>query len=65
LAALAESVSIKHLGYSVEQGWSPDADDREPVGSEAGVLKLSAVSSGRFDPSLVTTPECQIAVVAA
>jgi hypothetical protein len=52
LAAQAQPVSIKHLGYSVEQGWSPDADDREPVGSEAGVLRLSAVSSGRFDASL-------------
>lgn len=39
---------LKHLGYAVQQGWSPDADDRTPTGGEVGVLRLSAVSTGVF-----------------
>jgi type I restriction enzyme S subunit len=39
----------RHL-RSIEQGWSPIAEDRFPVGDEWGVLKLSAVKNGRFFP---------------
>lgn len=34
---------------SLEQGWSPQADEREPFGDEWGVLKLNAVKDGKFD----------------
>lgn len=45
-------VRVQHLGLTVEQGWSPETEDRLPVPSEreCGVLKLSAVSTGRFRP---------------
>lgn len=48
---------------SIEQGWSPQAEDRSPEEGEAAVLKLSAVKAGRFFgaqvkalPSSVTVP---------
>lgn len=46
----AALVSIKYLGYTVEQGWSPESEDRPPEDDEVGVLRLSSVSSGRFMP---------------
>jgi type I restriction enzyme, S subunit len=39
--------------YSLEQGWSPQAEDREPQGDEWGVLKLNAVKGGEYDDSKV------------
>jgi type I restriction enzyme, S subunit len=33
---------------SLEQGWSPQADEREPNQDEWGVLKLNAVKDGEF-----------------
>lgn len=45
-------VRIKLAGISVEQGWSPQAEDRDLLPHEPAVLKLSAVSSGSFEPDL-------------
>ncbi|AFZ20484.1 restriction endonuclease subunit S [Allocoleopsis franciscana] len=36
---------------TLEQGWSPQAEEREPGQEEWGVLKLNAVKDGQFDPS--------------
>ena len=46
-------IRIKYLGFRVTQGWSPEADDRSPAGDEVGVLRLSAISMGRFDATAV------------
>jgi type I restriction enzyme S subunit len=46
-----EDVRIRFLVDGIEQGWSPQADSREPTEDEWGVLKLSAVSRGTFDPT--------------
>lgn len=46
-------VRLSHLGLRVEQGWSPEAEDRPPGEDEPVVLKLSAVSTGVFRPKLV------------
>ncbi len=45
------SVRLRFLISHLEQGWSPEAENREPSEDEWGVLKLNAVSRGRFDPS--------------
>ena len=45
------SVRLRFLISHLEQGWSPEAESREPSENEWGVLKLNAVSRGRFDPS--------------
>jgi type I restriction enzyme S subunit len=45
-----QPVVLKRVGVRVTQGWSPQAEDREPIGDEAAVLKLSAISGGYFDP---------------
>lgn len=46
-----EVVRIRFLVHRIEQGWSPQADNREPADDEWGVLKLNAVNHGRFDDS--------------
>lgn len=46
-----EEVRLRFLVDAIEQGWSPQADAREPADSEWGVLKLSAVNRGAFDPT--------------
>jgi len=46
-----EDVRVRFLVDGIEQGWSPQADSREPSEDEWGVLKLSAVSRGKFDPA--------------
>ncbi len=46
-----ESMQLRRLVTSIEQGWSPQAEEREPDGDEWGVLKLNAVKAGRFDAS--------------
>lgn len=43
-------IALKRVGVRVTQGWSPQAEERPPEGEEAGVLKLSAVSTGVFLP---------------
>jgi len=45
------SVRLRFLIRHIEQGWSPEAENREPGDDEWGVLKLNAVSHGRFNPS--------------
>lgn len=42
---------LRFLIGHLEQGWSPEAENREPSEDEWGVLKLNAVVRGRFDPS--------------
>ena len=40
---------LRFLTQRIEQGWSPQAENREPTIDEWGVLKLNAVAQGRFD----------------
>lgn len=40
---------IRRFVKNIEQGWSPQADEREPAEGEWGVLKLNAVKNGQFD----------------
>ncbi len=44
-----QCVRLRFLIEKIEQGWSPEAENREPAFEEWGVLKLNAVSRGRFD----------------
>ncbi len=44
-------VQLRWFVQTLEQGWSPQADEREPSENEWGVLKLNAVKDGKFDPS--------------
>ena len=46
-----DEMRLRFLVDSIEQGWSPQAESREPEEFEWGVLKLSAVNRGRFDSS--------------
>lgn len=46
-----DEVRLRFLFDRIEQGWSPQAESREPSENEWGVLKLSAVSRGYFDES--------------
>ncbi|MCU0771757.1 MAG: restriction endonuclease subunit S [Verrucomicrobia bacterium] len=46
--------NVKRLRWfilALEQGWSPQAEDRQPDKGEWAVLKLNAVDGGRFDGS--------------
>jgi len=43
-----KEIRLRFLVFKIEQGWSPQAEPREPSDDEWGVLKLSAVSRGRF-----------------
>lgn len=40
---------LRFLSQRIEQGWSPQAENREPSHDEWGVIKLNAVNQGRFD----------------
>jgi type I restriction enzyme S subunit len=42
---------LRWLIVSIEQGWSPQAEEREPDENEWGVLRLNAVKDGFFDPT--------------
>ncbi|MBA9049224.1 MULTISPECIES: restriction endonuclease subunit S [Streptomyces] len=44
-------IGMRHAISSVEQGWSPQCEDRIAEKDEWAVLKTSAVSSGKFDPA--------------
>lgn len=49
---LAEAVDTQRFRYgirSIEQGWSPECDDRPAEDGEWGVLKLGCVKGNRFD----------------
>jgi type I restriction enzyme S subunit len=50
-----EAMRVRHLISSLDQGWSPEAENREPTIDEWGVLKLNAVSQGAFDPMAAKT----------
>ena len=53
---LANTPNLVRLGsllQSIDAGRSPEAEDRQPLPGEAAVLKVSAVRSGRFDPTQV------------
>jgi type I restriction enzyme S subunit len=43
-------VSLGSLLARVETGWSPACDAYPPAGDEWGIIKVSAVTSGDFDP---------------
>ena len=43
------TVRLRFLTASIEQGWSPPTENREPGSDEWGVLKLNAVNQGHFD----------------
>lgn len=47
---------------SLEQGWSPQAEEREPTTDQWAVLKLNAVNSGTFDDTKVKAlpPELEV-----
>jgi type I restriction enzyme S subunit len=44
-------VALGRLTDSIEQGWSPQCEDVVADANDWAVLKTSAVSSGRFDPT--------------
>ncbi|WP_437829863.1 restriction endonuclease subunit S [Sorangium sp. So ce1153] len=43
-------VPLRRVLYKIEQGWSPESEDRPAEGDEWAVLKLSSVSRGCFRP---------------
>ncbi len=45
-----EVVAVRRLIHSIEQGWSPVAEDRQAAEQEWGVIKLSAINKGVFRP---------------
>lgn len=53
LGGIPEHWSLVRLRWqilSIAQGWSPNASNIPAIGEEQGVLKLSAISKGRFFP---------------
>ena len=46
-----ESRRFRWVIRTLEQGWSPEAENQKPGENEWGVLKLNAVDHGRFNPS--------------
>ncbi|WP_405388478.1 hypothetical protein OG596_11250 [Streptomyces sp. NBC_01102] len=50
-AAGRATVPLKNLLSKVETGWSPVCDAAPPAHDEWGVLRLSAVTSGKFVPT--------------
>ena len=49
------TVRLRFLISSIEQGWSPPTENREPSPDQWGVLKLNAVSQGHFDDTAAKT----------
>jgi type I restriction enzyme S subunit len=43
-----ETLQFRRLLHSIEQGWSPIAEDRQAGEAEWAVIKLSAINSGEF-----------------
>lgn len=54
---------LRRLARSIEQGWSPEAEAREPDEGEWGVIKLSAVRDGRFDSSAAKALPADVAPI--
>ena len=48
-------IRLRRCILNLEQGWSPQADEKEPEDQEWGVLKLNAVKGGKFDDSKAKT----------
>lgn len=48
-------IRLRWIITNLEQGWSPQADDRKPEESEWGVVKLNSVNQGVFDATKVKT----------
>lgn len=44
------SVRLRHWVSAIQQGWSPQCDDRTAGDNEWAVLKAGCVNAGRFDP---------------
>jgi type I restriction enzyme, S subunit len=51
LAQRFGSIRLRHMLMRIEQGWSPQCEDRLAERGEWGVVKAGCVNSGRFDPS--------------
>ncbi|WP_157951239.1 restriction endonuclease subunit S [Streptomyces sp. DH-12] len=45
------SIRLRHILLRIEQGWSPQCDDRQVSGQEWGVVKAGCVNGGIFDPT--------------
>ncbi|MFE1248797.1 restriction endonuclease subunit S [Streptomyces sp. NPDC058735] len=43
-------IRLRHVLLRIEQGWSPQCEDRLAEHGEWGVVKAGCVNSGRFDP---------------
>jgi type I restriction enzyme S subunit len=41
-------IPVRHLLTAIDQGWSPQCEEREPEPGEWGVLKLGCVNEGEF-----------------
>lgn len=56
-------VKVRHVLQKIEQGWSPQCEDRPIIEGEWGIVKAGCVNSGTFDPEqhkalpAGTTPE--------
>jgi len=50
-ASLASEAVLGESLSGIDAGWSPLCEERPPHGNEWGVLKVSAVTSGRFRPN--------------
>lgn len=46
-----EVTRLRHVLSRIEQGWSPECENREASGAEWGVLKAGCVNRGAFTPS--------------
>ncbi|MDK0523298.1 restriction endonuclease subunit S [Streptomyces sp. ML-6] len=43
-------IRLRHMLMRIEQGWSPQCEDRTVEGDEWGIVKAGCVNSGNFDP---------------
>ncbi|MEV4916195.1 restriction endonuclease subunit S [Streptomyces tirandamycinicus] len=45
------AIRLRHMLARIEQGWSPQCEDRQVSGQEWGVIKAGCVNGGVFDPA--------------
>lgn len=57
-----QALPLRRCIRQIEQGWSPQAEDRTPSEGGYAVLKLSAVKQGIFDPTEVKALSSEIKV---
>lgn len=50
LTSIYGNVRLRHWVSSIQQGWSPQCDDRIAGDNEWAVVKAGCVNTGRFDP---------------